>query len=93
MGGDENYVPALRKAMRKKLNDPNLIYSPKVLRKSFITLSRQQLEGRSDKVKHLSRHKSEEILESHYDKPGRAEIKEWGNKATKILTFIKRRTA
>ena len=77
--------------MRHKLNDPDLIYAPKVLRKTFITLSRQQLDGRSDKVKHLSRHKSEEILEALYDKPQRAEIKDWGNKATSIMTFIKKR--
>ena len=91
LGGDENYIPALRELMRHRLNDPELIYAPKVLRKTFVTLSRQQLDGRSDKVKHLSRHKSEEILEASYDKPQRAEIKDWGNKATSIMTFIKRR--
>jgi len=92
LGGDENYIPALRDLMRYKLEDPELVYSGKLLRKTFITLSRQQLEGRSDKVKHLSRHKSEEILEDSYDKPGREKIKEWGNKATELFTFIKRRT-
>jgi len=91
LGGDENYVPALRELMRHRLKDPDLIYAPKVLRKTFVTLSRQQLDGRSDKVKHLSRHKDESVLQDHYDKPGRAEIKEWGNKATSIMTFIKRR--
>ena len=91
LGGDENYIPALRELMRHRLKDPELIYAPKVLRKTFVTLSRQQLDGRSDKVKHLSRHKSEEILEASYDKPQRAEIKDWGNKATSIMTFIKRR--
>ena len=91
LGGDENYVPALRELMRHRLKDPDLIYAPKVLRKTFVTLSRQQLDGRSDKVKHLSRHKDESVLQGHYDKPGRAEIKEWGNKATSIMTFIKRR--
>ena len=91
LGGDENYIPALRELMRHRLKDPGLIYAPKVLRKTFVTLSRQQLDGRSDKVKHLSRHKSEEILEASYDKPQRAEIKDWGNKATSIMTFIKRR--
>jgi len=91
LGGDENFIPALRERMRQKLGDPQLIYSAKVLRKTFITLSRQQLDGRSDKVKHLSRHTSEGILEANYDKPGRAEIQEWGNKATSIMTFIKRR--
>ena len=91
LGGDENYIPALRELMRHRLKDPDLIYAPKVLRKTFVTLSRQQLDGRSDKVKHLSRHKDESVLQGHYDKPGRAEIKEWGNKATSIMTFIKRR--
>jgi len=93
LGGDENYIPALRDLMRYKLEDPNLIYSGKVLRKTFITLSQQQLEGRSDKTRHLSRHKSKEVLENSYDKPGREKIKEWGNKATEIFTFIKRRSA
>ena len=93
LGGDENYIPALRDLMRYKLEDPELVYAPKVLRKTFITLSRQQLDGRSDKVKHLSRHKNESILQTNYDKPGRAKIKEWGNKATEIFTFIKRRSA
>ena len=37
-------------------------------------------------------HRSEAILQEDYDKPGRAEIKEWGNKATQLFTFIKRRT-
>ena len=41
LGGDENYIPALRDLMRYKLEDPNLIYSGKLLRKTFITLSQQ----------------------------------------------------
>ena len=77
--------------MREKLNDPNLLYSFKVLRKTYITLSRQQLDGRSDKVKHLSRHRSEEILQASYDKPQRAEIRDYANKTTSVLSFIKRR--
>jgi len=93
LGGDEKYIPALRDLMRYKLEDPELVYAPKVLRKTFITLSRQQLEGRSDKVKHLSRHKSEEVLERSYDKPSRAEIKDWANKTTQLFTFIRRRSA
>ncbi len=93
LGGDENYIPALRDLMRYKLEDAELVYAPKLLRKTFITLSQQQLKGRSDKTRHLSRHKSKEVLEGHYDKPGRAKIKEWGNKATEIFTFIKRRSA
>jgi|TARA_B100000315_G_scaffold196505_1_gene187619 integrase len=91
LGGDENYIPALRQRMREKLNDPNLLYSFKVLRKTYITLSRKQLHGRADKVKHLSRHKSEEILQSSYDKPQRAEVRDYANKTTSVLSFIKRR--
>ena len=93
LGGDENYIPVLRTLMRNKMGDPELIYAPKVLRKTFITLSQQQLEGRSDKTRHLSRHKSKEILEASYDKPSRALIKDWGNKATSVMTFIKRRSS
>ena len=52
LGGDEGFIPVLRKRMRQKLNDPDLVYAPKLLRNTFITLSRQQLDGRSDKVKH-----------------------------------------
>ena len=91
LGGDENYVPALRQRMKEKLNDPELLYSAKVLRKTYITLSRKQLQGRADKVKHLSRHKSEEILQASYDKPQRAEVRDYANKTTSVLSFIKRR--
>ena len=94
LGGDEKYIPALRQMMRDKLQDPELLYAPKVLRKTFVHLSKMANEGRSDKVKHLSRHKSEKVLEESYDKPTRAEIKDWGNKTTQILTFIRpRKTA
>ena len=93
LGGDENYIPALRQLMRYKLEDPQLLYSAKVLRKTYITLSRKQLHGRADKVKHLSRHKSEEILQSSYDKPQRAEVRDYANKTTSVLSFIKRRSA
>ena len=93
LGGDENFIPALRQRMREKLNDPNLLYSYKVLRKTYITLSRKQLQGRADKVKHLSRHKSEQILTESYDKPQRAEVRDYANKTTSVLSFIKRRSA
>tara|TARA_R100000093_G_scaffold61825_1_gene33000 strand:+ start:462 stop:2207 length:1746 start_codon:yes stop_codon:yes gene_type:complete len=91
LGGDENYIPALRQLMRHKLNDPELLYAPKVLRKTYIHLSKMQNEGRSDKVKHLSRHKTEAILEAAYDKPTRPEVRDWSNKTTSVLSFIKRR--
>ena len=92
LGGDENYIPALRQRMKDKLNDPDLLYSAKVLRKTYITLSRKQLQGRADKVKHLSRHRSEQILEESYDKPQRAEVRNYANKTTSVLSFIKRRS-
>ena len=91
LGGDENYIPALRQRMKEKLNDPDLLYSAKVLRKTYITLSRKQLQGRADKVKHLSRHRSEQILTESYDKPQRAEVRDYANKTTSVLSFIKRR--
>ena len=91
LGGDENYIPALRQRMKEKLNDPELLYSAKVLRKTYITLSRKQLQGRADKVKHLSRHRSEQILTESYDKPQRAEVRDYANKTTSVLSFIKRR--
>ena len=93
LGGDENYIPALRQKMKDKLNDPDLLYSAKVLRKTYITLSRKQLHGRADKVKHLSRHKSEQILTESYDKPQRAEVRDYANQTTSVLSFIKRRSA
>ena len=93
LGGDGHFVPELRRLMREKLNDPALLYSPKILRKSYTTLSRKQLEGRSDKVKHLTRHKNEATLEYYYDKPQRAEVRDYANKTTSNLHFIKRRSA
>ena len=30
LGGDENFVPALRDLMRRKSGDPNLVFSPKI---------------------------------------------------------------
>tara|TARA_R100001530_G_C4317015_1_gene154658 strand:+ start:263 stop:2008 length:1746 start_codon:yes stop_codon:yes gene_type:complete len=93
LGGDENYIPELRRLMREKLNDPNLIYSFKVLRKTYVHLAKLQNEGRSDKVKHLSRHKTEAILEASYDKPTRPEVRDYANKTTNVLSFIRRRSA
>ena len=93
LGGDEKFVPVLRSLIREKLNNPALLYSGKILRKTYITLSRKELEGRSDKVKHLSRHKNESTLEYHYDKPQRAEVRDYANTTTSSLHFIKRRSA
>jgi integrase len=91
LGGDEKYIPALRQMMRERLNDPELLYAPKVLRKTYITLSKQKNEGRSDKVRHLSRHKSEQVLEAHYDKPAIATIRGYAEATSSAFSFIKRR--
>jgi integrase len=94
LGGDENYVPALRKRMKELLGNPDdFIYSSKVLRKTYITLSKQMNEGRSDRVRHLSRHKSEEILEQSYHKPSIPMVRDFANKTTEVLKFIRRRSA
>ena len=93
LGGDENYVPQLRKLMREKSGDPELLYSGKVLRKTYITLSKQRNDGRSDKVKHLSRHASEQVLEAHYDKPSIDTIRGYAERTSEVFNFIRRRSA
>jgi len=94
LGGDENYVPALRTRMKELLGSPeDFIYSSKVLRKTYITLSKQMNEGRSDRVRHLSRHGSEEILEQSYHKPSIPMVRDFANKTTEVLKFIRRRSA
>tara|TARA_R110002020_G_scaffold303443_1_gene518881 strand:+ start:1277 stop:3001 length:1725 start_codon:yes stop_codon:yes gene_type:complete len=93
LGGDEKYIPVLRQMMREKLNDPKLLYAPKVLRKTYITLSKQRNDGRSDKVKHLSRHSSEQVLEAHYDKPSIETIRGYAEKTSDAFNFIQRRSA
>ena len=93
LGGDENYVPELRKLMQEKTGDPELLYSSKVLRKTYITLSKQRNDGRSDKVKHLSRHSSEQILEAHYDKPSIDTIRGYAERTSEVFNFIQRRSA
>tara|TARA_R100001594_G_scaffold43871_2_gene76031 strand:+ start:706 stop:2418 length:1713 start_codon:yes stop_codon:yes gene_type:complete len=91
LGGDENYVPELRALMRAKSGDPELLYSSKVLRKTYITLSKQRNDGRSDKVKHLSRHASEQVLEMHYDKPSIETIRGYAERTSEVFNFITRR--
>ena len=93
LGGDENYVPELRALMREKSGDQELLYSSKVLRKTYITLSKQRNDGRSDKVKYLSRHSSEQILEQHYDKPSIDTIRGYAEKTSEVFSFIQRRSA
>ena len=93
LGGDEKFIPKLRELMRIKLNEPDLLYAPKVLRKTYITLSKQRNDGRSDKVKHLSRHASEQVLEMHYDKPSIDTIRDYAEKTSSVFNFIRRRSA
>jgi len=93
LGGDENFIPVLRQLMREKIGDPKLLYASKILRKTYTTLSAKRLEGRSDKVKHLTRHKNEATLDYHYNKPQRAEVRDYANTTTSNLHFIKRRSA
>jgi integrase len=69
LGGDENYIPKLRELMRQKSGDLNLKYAPKILRKSYITLSQQVHQGRSEITSNMSRHSSIDVLNKHYNKP------------------------
>ena len=45
LGGDENYIPALRQLMRDKLQDPQLLYSAKVLRKNVYHFIKKAITG------------------------------------------------
>jgi integrase len=92
LGGDENYVPALRKLMREKSGDPNLVFAPKILRKTYITLSQQQYQGRSEITAQMSRHASIDTLNRHYNKPSIETKKQYASGVSKIFTFIQRRT-
>jgi len=93
LGGDENFVPVLRNLMRQKSGDPNFQYAPKMLRKTYITLSQQQHHGRSEITQQMSRHGSIDILNKHYNKPSIETKKTYANKVSKIFKFIQRRSA
>ena len=94
LGGDENYIPALRKLMREKAGDPNLVYAPKVLRKTYVTLSQQIHSGRSDITAEMSRHDSLDVLDRNYNKPGIETKRTWANKvSSKVFKFVQRRSA
>jgi integrase len=58
LGGDEKYIPVLRKLMQEKANDPALLYAPKILRKTYITKSQQVFAGRSEITQQMSRHRN-----------------------------------
>ena len=93
LGGDENYIPVLRELMRQKAGDPNLIYAPKVLRKTYITLSQQIHKGRSDITAEMSRHENLEVLQSNYNKPGIETKRAWASKVSEVFKFVRRRSA
>ena len=93
LGGDENYIPELRRLMQIKSGDPNLLYAPKILRKSYITLSQQKHSGRSEITSSMSRHASIDTLNKHYNKPNIQTKKEYASKVIEHFSFIKRRSA
>ena len=64
-----------------------------IRRGRYVKMQSKKWKKPQAKVKHLSRHKSEAILQSSYDKPQRAEVRDYANKTTSVLSFIKRRTA
>ena len=93
LGGDEKYIPVLRALMREKSGDPDLIYAPKILRKTYITKSQQIFAGRSEITQQMSRHRNIDVLNSHYNKPGIETRREYASEVSKAFPFIQRRTA
>ena len=93
LGGDEQFIPELRALMRSKANDPTLLYAPKILRKSYITLSQQKHGGRSEITQQMSRHGSIEVLNKHYNKPNLETKKGYAGKVAEVFKFIRRRSA
>jgi len=93
LGGDETFIPELRALMRSKANDPDLLYAPKVLRKSYITLSEKVHEGRSDITAETSRHEDLGVLRKSYNKPGIETRRAWASKVSKHFVFVQRRSA
>jgi len=93
LGGDEKYIPALRNLMREKSGDPQLIFSGKILRKSYTTLSQQIHGGRSEITKEMTRHASVDTLNKHYNKPNIETKREYAGKVAEVFTFVRRRSA
>ncbi len=93
LGGDEKFIPELRALMRSRANNPTLLYSPKILRKSYITLSQQKHGGRSEITQQMSRHGSIETLNRHYNKPNIETRKGYAGKVAEVFKFIRRRSA
>ena len=93
LGGDEQFIPVLRKLMQTKADDPALLYAPKILRKTYITKSQQIFAGRSEITQQMSRHRNIDVLNSHYNKPGIETRREYASEVSKAFPFIQRRTA
>jgi len=93
LGGDERYIPELRNYMRLQSGDPNLIYAPKILRKTYTTLSQVRHSGRSEITKEMTRHASVETLNEHYNKPNIETRRKYADKVAEIFTFVRRRSA
>ena len=83
----------LRKLIQTKADDPALLYAPKILRKTYITKSQQIFAGRSEITQQMSRHRNIEVLNSHYNKPGIENRREYASEVSKAFPFIQRRTA
>ena len=92
LGSDETFTPRLRALMRYKAEDPNLLYAPKILRKSYITLSQKVHKGRSDITALTSRHEDLSQIGRSYNKPGIETRRAWASETSKVFTFIKKRT-
>ena len=92
LGSDETFTPRLRELMRHKADDPNLLYAPKILRKSYITLSQKVHGGRSDITALTSRHADLNQIGRSYNKPGIETRRAWASETSKVFTFIKKRT-
>ena len=92
LGSDETFTPRLRALMRYKAEDPNLLYAPKILRKSYITLSQKVHGGRSDITALTSRHADLNQIGRSYNKPGIETRRAWASETSKVFTFVKKRT-
>ena len=91
LGSDETFTPRLRALLRYKAEDPNLLYAPKILRKSYITLSQKVHKGRSDITALTSRHEDLSQIGRSYNKPGIETRRAWAAETSKVFTFIKKR--
>jgi integrase len=92
LGGDEQFIPVLRKLMQEKSGDPELLYSPKILRKTYITKSQQIFAGRSEITQQMSRHRNIDVLNGAYNKPGIETRREYASEVSKAFPFIQRRS-